>query len=640
MPHSRLATAFPVVVLLGFSLPAAAQFAPAPNPPFPLQLTNRLPVALATADFDGDGVADLAIATQSLAGISVFLGDGMGGFVKSVDIALGGTPSALAAADFDGDGLPDLAFADAAGSTVSILFGNGKGAFTDPKNAKPTATGTTPVFLAVGDLNRDGLPDLIAVNRDGGNITILLNNKGSLTGKNIDVGFSTAPAKNRQPGSAAVGDFNGDGILDISVTAQADNSITILLGAGDGTFTPAAGSPFSTGSSTAPWAIVAADFNGDTYTDLAVANFTAGTVTILLGNGTGRFTPAPGAALTSGKNPVAMLTADFNGDGSPDLAVLNNTGGGVGNVAVLLGSLTGAFKAAANSPYTTGTNPMAIAAIDFNGDGLLDLAVANTTDENITILQSGFTTTPVMTSSASFAPNAPAAPFSLVTIFGTGLAPAKATAPSGAVLPTCLGGVAVALTDFSGAIIPLNLAYVSPTQINAMIPGVAAASTTAASFTVAPSTQCSANTEKIPAPTLPQKGAVTIAAVAPALFSANGMGRGPAAGFFLPALVGGAPIAISACGPPPAASCTPDPSGSSLLVLYGTGIRNRVNASDVAVKVGAATVPAFFAGPVPGAPGVDQVEVALPASLAHSGTVFITVTLNGTTSNPVTIYLP
>jgi hypothetical protein len=187
-----------------------------------------------------------------------------------------------------------------------------------------------------------------------------------------------SPATGSQPGSVALGDFNGDGILDMAVTNGGDNTLTILLGKGDGTFTAAASSP-QTG--TYPSFVTVGDFNRDGKADLAVANLNSNNVTILLGNGDGTFTAAASNQET-GYQPQSMAVGDFNGDGMLDLAVLN---AGMNTVTVLLGNGDGTFTASPLSSQT-GSQPRSLVSGDFNGDGALDLAVTNGAANTLTIL--------------------------------------------------------------------------------------------------------------------------------------------------------------------------------------------------------------------------------------------------------------
>jgi hypothetical protein len=183
----------------------------------------------------------------------------------------------------------------------------------------------------------------------------------------------------------AVGDFNADGKLDAVVTGVGTanypgSGLAVSLGNEDGTFTQASASPISLGKS--PSAIVTADFNGDGKLDLALADSGENAVIILLGNGDGTF----GAPVTIpvGNEPGAIVAGDFNNDGKLDLAIAN---AGDGTITLLLGNGDGTFAPSSGSPYTVGSNPFALAAADFNGDGKLDLAVATTAGISILLQQ-------------------------------------------------------------------------------------------------------------------------------------------------------------------------------------------------------------------------------------------------------------
>jgi hypothetical protein len=147
--------------------------------------------------------------------------------------------------------------------------------------------------------------------------------------------MTSLPKESRGPGSylSAIvkADFDGDGKLDVAVTNSIDNSVTILLGNGDGTF----GAPTAIPFGNQPDAIIAADFSNDGKLDLAIANFADGTITLLLGNGDGTFTPASASPYAVGPaGPYQLASADFNGDGKLDLAVTNLNGSG--SVSILL----------------------------------------------------------------------------------------------------------------------------------------------------------------------------------------------------------------------------------------------------------------------------------------------------------------
>src|SRR2546422_886081 len=139
------------------------------------------------------------------------------------------------------------------------------------------------------------------------------------------------------PQSVAVGDFNGDGRPDLAVANFGSNTVSVLLGIGDGSFQPAR--TFAAGTS--PLSVAVGDFNGDGRPDLAVANFGSNTVSVLLGIGDGTFQPA--LTFAAGTQPVFVAVGDLNGDGRPDLAVANT---GSDNVSVLLGIGDGTFQPA------------------------------------------------------------------------------------------------------------------------------------------------------------------------------------------------------------------------------------------------------------------------------------------------------
>jgi hypothetical protein len=342
---------------------------------------NPNPNSVVVGDFNGDGIPDLA--TANLGGsqdtVTVLLGNGSGGFTAAPGspFTVGINPTSVVVGDFNGDGIQDLAVANSSSNSISVLLGNGSGGFTAAPGS-PFAAGTNPLSVVVGDFNGDGIQDLAAANLNGGNVTVLLGNGSG--------GFTAAPgspfAAPGQPTSVAVGDFNGDGIQDLAVASQFSDNVTVLLGNGSGGFTPALGSPFAVGTN--PASAVVGDFNGDGVQDLAIANFGGGSVTVLLGNGTGGFTPAPGSPFAIGANPNSVVVGDFNGDGIQDLATANEVGGN--NITVLLGNGSGGFTVATGSPFAVGAFPASVAVGDFNGDGIQDLATANNGSSNITVL--------------------------------------------------------------------------------------------------------------------------------------------------------------------------------------------------------------------------------------------------------------
>ncbi|MEH2395881.1 FG-GAP-like repeat-containing protein [Nostoc sp.] len=241
--------------------------------------------------------------------------------------------------------------------------------------------GTRPYSVTVGDFNGDGKLDLATANIDSGNVSVLL---GDGTG-----GFdsNTNFTVDSSPRSVTVGDFNGDGKLDLATAnffgssngygeLLGKSTVSVLLGNGTGGFATATN--FTVGTSRIP-SVTVGDFNSDGKLDLAAANINSGNVSVLLGDGTGGFDS--NTNFTVGSSPRSVTVGDFNGDGKLDLAAAN---GSSNNVSVLLGDGTGGFAIATN--FTVGALPTSVTVADFNRDGKLDLAAANYSSNNVSVL--------------------------------------------------------------------------------------------------------------------------------------------------------------------------------------------------------------------------------------------------------------
>jgi hypothetical protein len=339
--------------------------------------TGNGPRAIAVGDFNEDGDQDLAVANYSSNNVTVLLGNGAGAFspARNSPFGAGTNPFGLAVGDFNGDGHADLAVTGQGSDNVSILLGDGQGGFTPGKN--PIAVAGQPNPIVVADFNGDGIADLAVGSFTGNSVTVLL---GSGSG-----GFQSAAgspiAVGTNPDSLAAADFNADGIPDLAVANQGSDNVTILMGVGDGTFTQQFG-PFPVGL--APLSLAAADFNGDGKLDLAISiSGLVGEVAILEGNGKGNFATGQGSPFAVGYPSASVVVGDFNADGKPDLAFSAGNGN---NVPVLLGNGNGGFSAASWSPVPVGSNPIALAVGEFNGDGAQDLAVANYAGANVSVL--------------------------------------------------------------------------------------------------------------------------------------------------------------------------------------------------------------------------------------------------------------
>jgi hypothetical protein len=240
------------------------------------------PHSVVVGDFNGDGVEDLAMANYFTDNVTVLLGNGAGGFTAAAGspFSVGASPYALAVADFNGDGIEDIASADLGSSTVTVLLGNGSGGFT-AASASPFAVDQNPEAIVAGDFNGDGKADLTTANYTGNDVTVLLGNGSG--------GFSAAAGSPFAAGMNAdaltAGDFNGDGVQDLAVGNYGGANVTILLGNGSGGFSAVKGDPFAAGPN--PVYIATGDFNRDGIEDLAVVNNSTYRITVLLGFLTG-----------------------------------------------------------------------------------------------------------------------------------------------------------------------------------------------------------------------------------------------------------------------------------------------------------------------------------------------------------------
>jgi hypothetical protein len=330
------------------------------------QSVGKSPVAIAAGNLLGPG-NELVIANAKGNSISILLGNADGTFQPKLDLKTGGkTPSGVALGDFNSDGRLDIAVTNKGSGNVSLFLNDGDGTFSNPVLF---AVGKKPGVVRAADVTGDGKMDLVMIS--GSNAVTILAGDGS-------GGFAT-PAKISTGGVGSrdlvLGDFSGDGRTDIAVANAGSKSISLLVASPTFTFGDAI--PLEVGKS--PRALATGDFDGDGRLDLAVTHAVSRFVSVLVNTstaGTASFDPQVQVALPGKKTPSAIAVADVDLDGHDDLVLTDSAPGAV-SVFLNTGPLT--FQEPVDfalGDSAAGKNG-ALAVIDFDEDGRLDFAAAN-----------------------------------------------------------------------------------------------------------------------------------------------------------------------------------------------------------------------------------------------------------------------
>jgi len=230
------------------------------------------------------------------------------------------------------------------------------------------ATGSGPGQVIVEDITGDGKPDMIVVNTQSNTVSVLLGYGDGTFQAKVDYDTGTAPV------FARIADLQNNGGLYLVVVNKASDSVSILRGNGDGTFEDAVNYPTGSG----PVHVSISDVNGDNVADLVVSNSTGASVSVLLGNGDGTFQAR--TDYPTGAGPVFAKTDDLNGDFNNDLIVVNKT---ANTISVLLGIGDGTFQG--RTDYATGLSPVSVNSNFFNSDDFIDMVVVNSDSNSVSI---------------------------------------------------------------------------------------------------------------------------------------------------------------------------------------------------------------------------------------------------------------
>ena len=383
--HARVHRILPMALLIAlpFAVPAAhAACPPIVLSPLASYPSGVGPVETVVADFTGDGIPDVAVTESRFpdgpGSIAILPGHGVGGVADGtletrIPTAVGGVPLGLATADLDGDGHADLIVGNWRNNSVQVLLGLGNGTFKSPV---PFGAGERPYEVVTGDFNADGVTDLAVADNGENRIRVLIG--GNDGAGHWDGAFATPVeyATSNLSLSIAAGDLNNDGITDLVATESYSQSIAVFLGRGiaghgDGTFDAAV----HVSAGLEPYDLATGDFNADGRLDVVVSNSNNDGVRVLLGAGTGLFSGFTN--YLSGFNCSGVAVSDLDGDGILDLAVTSAVSNNVqllkgnGTAGVGDGSFAGPIELA-NCCF-----PLHVGIADLNQDGRPDVLSCN-----------------------------------------------------------------------------------------------------------------------------------------------------------------------------------------------------------------------------------------------------------------------
>jgi uncharacterized repeat protein (TIGR01451 family) len=380
-PLTPYSVGFAPIVMQTVNPVASGSLAPFAASPLVLG-GSKVGYLVANGDFNGDGKMDIAAMDSGSHSVTIYLGNGSGGFTPSIGspFQTGSSPVAIVAVDLNRDGKVDLAIANQGVNTLTVLLGNGTGGFAAAPGS-PFALGFNPTSIAVSDFNPDGTPRLGVA---GLATTAFAKFKRDEFGNFF---INTFPMPSGSYSGIASGDFNSDGTFDLAVSDTA-GTVGINLKNPNGGYFPLVSIP----STIHPQGIVTADLNGDGKTDIVTYDATG--IEVLLGNGSGGFAEAAGSPFVPGTGAITGISSvqvgDFNGDGKRDLFVVRTPSStSKGEVVIMLGNGSGGFtQAVGGGTYAFLSSNLQNAVVaDFNGDGRTDIAVTDPGNDAVVVLR-------------------------------------------------------------------------------------------------------------------------------------------------------------------------------------------------------------------------------------------------------------
>jgi hypothetical protein len=387
-------------------------------------MTGSGPLSVFTMDIDGDGKPDVVVADGNSDTVQVYRNTstvGAASFTLQYSYLLppGYYPIAITAGDLDGDGKPEMVVCNYGSPQLAVFLNTstpGSISFAAPVYY---ALGNYTTGVVIQDCNEDGKPEIVVASL-ADNVVSLYLNKSTIGNLSFSPKMDLHLPSGYLPTAVVVSDLDGDGRPDLACVDNAVNTVSVFLNTG----TPGGALSFSSNTDflvgNAPQDLAVGDMDGDGKPDLAVVNNSDNTVQILRNTsivGTPGF--SIGTPVNTGNGPNALVMVDLDGDGKPDLAVVNSNDN---TVSVFRNtSAVGAPSLAANVTYNCGDVPWDIATADFDGDGIPDLVTCNNTISTLSVLLNSSSSGPVLVPTiTSFAPTS-GANGTTVTINGTNL---------------------------------------------------------------------------------------------------------------------------------------------------------------------------------------------------------------------------
>jgi len=374
----------PFIVTFGASCPTA----PPAFTKISTLSTNSYPRHIVSNDIDGDGRPDLVVTNHLASGFSVFRNTGGNGtiaFASPLNFISGTEPFATAIGDLNGDGKHDVVTHSYPGNALHIFINASTPGIIAFASKIDIPAGLNPIFMAIADLDKDGKPEILAVNNNGNSVSVFKNTTNAAISFAPKVDFPIG----KYPGNLFVVDFDGDGYSDVAAVNFDDNTVSVLRNTSTNTnLSFASKKDYSTGVN--PFWVTAGDLDNDSKAEMIVTNSGSNSVSVFKNTGvTGTLSFAAPVTLTVGNSPLSVSVADINGNGKPDLTITNF---GSNNISVINNTSSNGnlwFDVPVN--FNTGSLSRSVAITDLDGDNKPDLSVVNSTANTLTILKNSAT---------------------------------------------------------------------------------------------------------------------------------------------------------------------------------------------------------------------------------------------------------